>query len=50
MDDLLRPEPNWYEALMENLPWHVPRMIWSVAVHLVLSLHNGWIDPRLRLY
>ena len=26
------------------------RIVWVLFVHLVLSLHNGWIDPVLTTY
>lgn len=30
--------------------WYLIRVCWVVLVHFFLSFHNGWIDPRLRLY
>ena len=30
--------------------WYFVRVCWVVFVHFILSFHNGWIDPRLRLY
>jgi len=26
------------------------RVLYVIVVHFVLSLHNGWIGPRLRIY
>jgi hypothetical protein len=49
-------EPNWIELLFfsgeygnRSFFWLL-RVIWCVFVHFLLSFHNGWIDPRLRLY
>jgi hypothetical protein len=48
---LVQEEPVWYELLAENFSvFYIMRFVYVVLVHMVLSLHNGWIDPRLFLY
>lgn len=46
------PELNWWGALSANSfsPLYMIRVIYVLVVHFILSLHNGWIQPRLRLY
>ena len=44
------PEQNWWVTARENGMFYWVRMLYVVVVHFVMSLHNGWIDPRLRMY
>ena len=37
--------------MLENFSFlYLLRVAYVIVVHFVLSLHNGWIDPRLRHY
>jgi hypothetical protein len=51
-DGTVLPEPTWWQALQEHSysPIYMGRVVYVVMLHFVLSLHNGWIDPRLRIY
>ena len=48
---LVQEEPEWGALAVDNASVMWPfRVAYVIIVHFFMSLHNGFIDPRLRLY